>query len=68
MATKRAATRTATPADALLSYPQAGHDVDLLLPDEPESTAGYRDGVSPQADEAAREQAWPVVLAAVRSR
>ncbi|GAA1879206.1 hypothetical protein GCM10009814_06470 [Lapillicoccus jejuensis] len=68
VAGRRTATRTSTSGDALLDYPQAGHDVDLLVPDEPVARASYRDGVSPQADESAREQAWPQVLAAVRSR
>lgn len=68
MAGRRTRSRTATAGDEVLGYPQAGHDVDLLVPDEPVARASYRDGVSPQADESAREQAWPQVLAAVRSR
>lgn len=57
-------------ADLLLSYPQAGHYVDLLVPYLPinPATDGEGEGSTATANSQARGDAWPKVLAALRSR
>jgi dienelactone hydrolase len=44
-----------------LAYPDAGHEVNTLIPYQP-SGPSERDGRTPTADMRAREAAWPLVL------
>jgi dienelactone hydrolase len=51
---------------ALCSYPAAGHGVGTLVPYEPESPSlqnGALEGLTPLANDDARAQVWPRLLA-----
>jgi dienelactone hydrolase len=50
----------------LLSYPEAGHGVDYLLPNTASSSSDT-DGSTPEANADARRAAWPKLLAFLRS-
>ena len=52
----------------LLSYPQAGHGIGNLVPYLMAGRTGTLDGATPQANDLARAQAWPKLLAFISAQ
>ena len=52
----------------LLSYPQAGHGIGNLVPYLMAGRTGTLDGATPQANDLARAQAWPKLLAFIAAQ